>query len=121
VQALAHLVASDMHPLNNLRVLRYLEGELGLGAEPRQAWIHRWLREGFDALEALLTPEAGSGRFCHGRAPTLADICLVPQVFNAERFAFDLGPYPRIRAIVAACRALPAFAAADPARQPDAE
>lgn len=121
VQALAHLVACDVHPLNNLRVLRYLEAELGLGQEARQAWIHRWLREGFDALEALLTPEAGTGRFCHGRAPTLADICLVPQVFNAERFGFDMAPYPRVRAIVAACRALPAFAAADPARQPDAE
>jgi maleylacetoacetate isomerase len=121
VQALAQLVAADMHPLNNLRVLRYLEGELALAHDARQAWIHRWLREGFDALEALLSPEAGTGRFCHGRAPTLADLCLVPQVFNAERFGFDLAPYPRLRAIVAACRALPAFAAADPARQPDAE
>jgi maleylacetoacetate isomerase len=121
VRALAQLIACDMHPLNNLRVLRYLENDLGLGADARQSWIHRWLQQGFDPFEAQLTPEAGSGRFCHGRAPTLADACLVPQVFNAERFGFDLTPYPRIRAVVAACRSLPAFAAADPARQPDAE
>jgi maleylacetoacetate isomerase len=121
VRALAQLVACDMHPLNNLRVLRYLEGELGQDGQARQRWIHRWLREGFDAFEALLAPEAGTGRFCHGLSPTMADLCLVPQVFNAERFGFDLAPYPRIKAVVAACRALPAFAAADPARQPDAE
>ncbi|MDR5903396.1 maleylacetoacetate isomerase [Halomonas icarae] len=120
VRALAQLVACEIHPLNNLKVLKYLVGELGVGDEAKLGWYRHWIAEGFQALEAKLTAEAGSGKFCHGDSPGLADICLVPQVFNAERFECDLSPYPRIRGIAANCRALPAFAKAAPEAQPDA-
>jgi maleylpyruvate isomerase len=120
VRALAQLVACEVHPLNNLRVLKYLVGELGVEEDAKLAWYRHWIAEGFQALEAMLTREAGSGDFCHGDTPTLADLCLVPQVFNAERFECDLSTYPRIRRIVANCRALPAFAEAAPEAQPDA-
>nr|WP_163502939.1 maleylacetoacetate isomerase [Halomonas socia] len=120
VRALAQLIACEMHPLNNLRVLKYLVDELGADEGPKLAWYRHWIAEGFTALEAQFSREAGSGDFCHGDSPTLADICLVPQVFNAERFDCDLGGYPRIQHIAANCRALPAFAQAAPAAQPDA-
>lgn len=120
VRALAQLVASEIHPLNNLRVLKYLVHELKVGDEAKTIWYRHWITEGFDALEAMLSREAGSGEFCHGDAPTLADLCLVPQVYNAERFECDLSAYPRIRRIVANCRALPAFQQAAPEAQPDA-
>lgn len=120
VRALAQLVASEIHPLNNLKVLKYLVHELKVGDEAKTAWYRHWVTEGFDALEAMLTLEAGSGEFCHGDAPTLADLCLVPQVYNAERFECDLSAYPRIQRITANCRALPAFAQAAPEAQPDA-
>lgn len=120
VRALAQLVACEMHPLNNLRVLTYLVDELGASDDAKLRWYYHWIAAGFSALEAQLSRAAGSGDFCHGDDPTLADICLVPQVFNAERFACDLGNYPRIQHIVANCRALPAFAQATPAAQPDA-
>ncbi|MDR5906724.1 maleylacetoacetate isomerase [Franzmannia qiaohouensis] len=120
VRALAQLIACEMHPLNNLRVLRYLVDELGTSDAAKLAWYRHWIAAGFSALEAQLSRAAGSGDFCHGDRPTLADACLVPQVFNAERFDCDLGDYPRIRQIVAHCRALPAFEQAAPAAQPDA-
>ena len=120
VRALAQLVACEIHPLNNLKVLKYLVGELGVDDEAKLGWYRHWIAEGFQALEAQLTAEAGSGDFCHGNSPSLADICLVPQVFNAERFECDLSPYPMIRRIAANCRALPAFAEAAPEAQPDA-
>ncbi len=120
VRALAQLVACEVHPLNNLRVLKYLVGELGVEEDAKLAWYRYWIAEGFQALEAMLTREAGTGDFCHGDTPTLADLCLVPQVFNAERFECDLSAYPRIRRIVANCRALPAFEQAAPGAQPDA-
>ncbi|WP_431024796.1 maleylacetoacetate isomerase [Halomonas sp. H5] len=120
VRALAQSVACEIHPLNNLRVLKYLTGELGLDEAAKMTWYRHWITEGFAALEAQLSREAGSGDFCHGDTPGLADLCLVPQVFNAERFACDLAPYPRIRRIVANCRALDAFARAAPEAQPDA-
>lgn len=120
VRALAQIVACEIHPLNNLKVLKYLVGELGVDDEAKLGWYRHWIAEGFQALEARLTAEAGSGDFCHGSSPGLADICLVPQVFNAERFECDLSPYPTIRRIVANCRALPAFAEAAPEAQPDA-
>ncbi|PAU74282.1 maleylacetoacetate isomerase [Halomonas salipaludis] len=120
VRALAQLIACEMHPLNNLRVLRYLVDELGASDAAKLAWYRHWIAEGFSALEAQLSRAAGSGDFCHGDCPTLADACLVPQVFNAERFDCDLGDYPRIQYIVANCRALPAFEQAAPAAQPDA-
>lgn len=120
VRALAQLVACEIHPLNNLKVLKYLVGELGLDDEAKLAWYRHWIAEGFHALEASLTLDAGSGEFCHGDTPTLADVCLVPQVYNAERFECDLSAYPTIRRIVANCRALPAFQEAAPEAQPDA-
>lgn len=120
VRALAALVASEIHPLNNLRVLNYLTGTVGLDEDAKLAWYRHWVAAGFTALEAMLTATAGTGEFCHGDRPTLADICLVPQVFNAERFDCDLTAYPTIRRIAARCNELPAFVDAHPARQPDA-
>jgi maleylpyruvate isomerase len=118
VRSLSQLIACDVHPLNNLRVLKYLEGPLGLDQDERVAWYHHWVRAGFDALEPRLVQDASAGRFCHGDSPGMADLCLVPQVFNARRFALDLGPYPRIVSIEAACVELPAFKSAAPERQP---
>jgi maleylpyruvate isomerase len=117
VRALAQVITSDIHPLNNSRVLRYLEDKLSLDREARDLWYRHWVGAGFDALERWLVRDAAAGaagRFCHGNAPTLADICLVPQVFNARRFAVDMNPYPRILAIDAACRELPEFQTAAP-------
>ncbi|OEY65958.1 maleylacetoacetate isomerase [Marinobacter sp. X15-166B] len=120
VRALAQLIACEIHPLNNLRVLKYLVRELGVDEDGKLDWYRHWVAEGFSALEAMLSGGTGGGDFCHGDAPTLADICLVPQVYNAERFACDLTPYPAIRRITANCRALAAFAQAAPEAQPDA-
>jgi maleylacetoacetate isomerase len=117
VRALSQAITCDVHPLNNLRVLQYLEKDLGHDKTLRDAWYGHWVRVGFDAIERRLVRDAETGRFCHGDAPTLADVCLVPQVFNARRFAVDLGPYPRIVGIDAACRELPEFQAAAPDRQ----
>ena len=114
VRALAQAITSDIHPLNNLRVLRYLEQKLILDQTTRDSWYRHWVETGFESLERWLSRDAHTGRFCHGSAPTLADICLVPQVFNARRFSVDMNRYPRILAIDAACRALPAFQAAAP-------
>jgi maleylpyruvate isomerase len=126
VRALCQLIACDVHPLNNLRVLKYLEGQLGLDKGAREAWYHHWIEVGFAALEQCLAKESGAGqpgaghpgRFCYGDSPGMADVCLVPQVFNARRYGLDLTPYPRIVAIDAACRAIPAFDQASPERQP---
>ena len=116
VRALAQAITSDLHPLNNLRVLRHLEEKLGLDRAARNDWYRHWVEVGFAALERWLAKDT-SGRFCHGDTPSLADICLVPQVFNARRFSVDLNPYPRILAIDAECRALPAFQIAAPNNQ----
>ncbi len=121
VRALAQLVACDIHPLNNLRVLRYLRDPLGQDQATVEAWYNHWIAEGFAALETLLSSSPDAGRFCHGDALTLADVCLVPQVVNAATFKLDLAPYPTVRAIHAACLALPAFERALPKNQPDAE
>lgn len=120
VRSLAQLVACDTHPLNNLRVLKYLVGELGADDNAKLTWYRHWVTEGFTALEAALAGGANTGDFCHGDTPTLADICLIPQVYNAERFECDLSAYPTIQRIAANCRALPAFANAAPEAQPDA-
>lgn len=117
VRALCQVIACEIHPLNNLRVLKHLTGELGLSDDDKLAWYRHWVRLGFDAVEAMLD---ASSDFCHGDNPTLADVCLVPQVFNAERFECDLGPYPRIRAVTERARALDAFARAAPGKQADA-
>jgi maleylpyruvate isomerase len=116
VRSLAQAIACDVHPLNNLRVLQYLENELQHDKATRETWYRHWIRLGFDALERRLARDGETGRFCHGDAPTMADVCLVPQVFNARRFALDLSPYPRIVGIDAACRDLPAFEGAAPER-----
>ena len=114
---MAEIVACDIHPVNNLRILRALTG-LGVDEPGREAWIGRWITEGFTALEALVA-EHGRG-YAFGDAPGLADCCLVPQVYNAERFKTDLTPFPAIRAVAARCAEHPAFIAAHPNNQPDA-
>jgi maleylpyruvate isomerase len=121
VRELAQVIACDIHPLNNLRVLRYLVRTLGVSDEAKNEWYRHWVIEGFAALEAHLARSAGTGAFCHGDAPTLADCVLVPQVFNAQRFGIDLAAYPNIARIDASCASLPAFAAAHPSQQADAE
>jgi maleylpyruvate isomerase len=121
VRSVALAIACDIHPVNNLRVMQYLEGELHVDTPAREAWYAHWIRVGFDALEPQLAARAASGPFCLGDSPTLADICLVPQVANALRFKVPIDAYPRIRAINDACLALPAFSLAHPSRQPDAE
>ncbi|KAF1045420.1 maleylacetoacetate isomerase [Xylophilus sp.] len=121
VRALALDVACEIHPVNNLRVLAYLTGTLGQPEEARLAWIRHWVGVGFDALEATLRNAPTRGRFSWGDTPTLADLCLVPQIFNARRFGVEIeSRYPTLAAIDAACAALPAFRAAHPQAQPDA-
>lgn len=117
VRAMSQLIACDIHPLNNLRVLHYLEATLALAPGARDAWYRHWIEAGFAALEEMLARDPRRGRYCHGESPTLADVCLVPQVFNARRFSVDLGPYPRIVAIDAACSELAAFTSALPEKQ----
>ena len=114
VRALSLLIACDIHPLNNLRVLQYLEGSLGETQSARDTWYRHWIEVGFEALEEALGRDPARGRFCYGDAPSLADVCLVPQVFNARRYSVDLVPFPRIVAIDAACREIAAFASAAP-------
>ena len=121
VRALAQLVACDIHPINNLRVLRYLRDPLGHDEAAVQTWYNHWIADGFAAFEALIAPDDRTGRFCHGDQPGLADICLVPQVVNSQNYSLDLAPYPTIRRIYEACMALPAFQRAHPKQQPDAE
>jgi maleylacetoacetate isomerase len=119
VRALALGIACDIHPLNNTRVMQYLENTLACTREQRLAWYRHWIAEGLGALERILD-DPRTGTFCHGDTPTMADIALVPQVFNAQRYGCDVEPYPRIRRITDACLSMPAFQAAAPANQPDA-
>ena len=121
VRSIALAIACDIHPLNNLRVLQYLTGTLGATDAARDAWYAHWCDVGLRALEVRLARGSATGRFCHGDAPTLADVCLVPQLANARRVTLDLAQFPTLLSIEAACLALPAFADAAPARQPDAE
>ncbi len=120
VRALAYAIACDIHPINNLRVLQYLKGKLGHSQDEVDEWYRHWIRTGFVGLEAELA-RLGSQRFCVGEALSLADICLVPQVFNARRFQLDLSPFPHIVAVDAALSGLAAFADTHPSRQPDTE
>lgn len=120
VRALAQLVASDIHPLNNLRVMRYIEREWQVPQAGREAWMRHWMREGLVALEALLADDPATGVFCHGQTPGIADCCLVPQLYNARRFGLELAAFPILLRIEAACEGLPAFEAARPENQPDA-
>jgi len=121
VRGLAQLIACDIHPVNNLRILRYLRNPLGHDEAVVQAWYNHWIAEGFAAFEALIAEDDRTGAFCQGDEPGLADICLVPQVVNSQNYALDLTPYPTIRRIYDACMALDAFRRAHPKAQPDAE
>lgn len=121
VRALAQLIACDTHPLNNLRVLFYLRDTLDVDEEARNAWYRHWVAKGLGAFEAMVDGDPQTGRFCHGDAPGLADICLVPQIFNAKRFDCPLDDYGTVMAVFEACMAHPAFDKAQPANQPDAE
>jgi maleylacetoacetate isomerase len=120
-RSLALGIACDIHPLNNLRVMQYLGSQLGVDEERRNAWSRHWIELGFAALERLLSRSGSAGPFCCGDSPTLADCCLVPQVFNALRAKCSLEPYPTLRRIHAHCAQLPAFERAAPGAQPDAE
>lgn len=120
VRALAQLVACDIHPINNLRVMQYLEHTLQVSADDRTRWTLHWMAEGLAAMEAMLAGSTGTGTFCHGDRPGLADACLLPQLYNAHRFGLDLSAYPTLQRIEAACLALPAFDAARPEGQADA-
>lgn len=120
VRALAQMVACDIHPLGNLRVLQHLERELGADEAQRAAWSRHWIAVGFAALEAMLSNDVNTGTFCYGDEPGLADACLVPQVYNAQRWKLSLDGYPTIRRIHAACQRLEAFRAAAPEAQVDA-
>lgn len=120
VRAFAQVIACDVHPLQNLRVLDYLKAELGADQAALDRWCGRWITDGLAACEALLARRPTTA-FCFGQTPTLADICLVPQMFSATRFGVDTNAFPRLTAVHAACAALPAFAAAHPKTQPDYE
>ena len=121
VRAMALAVACDIHPLNNLSVLQYLRGELGQGDESVARWISHWIDRGFTALEQLIERNSADGRHCFGDSVTLADVFLVPQVANSRRVQLDLAAYPRLAAVAQHLESLPAFAAARPEVQPDAE
>jgi maleylpyruvate isomerase len=120
VRQLALAIACDIHPLNNLRVLKYVTGPLGHDDATKNEWARHWIALGFGAIEAQLSTSPRRGRFCFGNAPTLADVCLIPQIANALRVDLDLAPYPTIRAIERECAALDAFARAHPSAQPEA-
>ncbi len=119
VRSLSMLIAAEIHPINNLRVLKYLKSDLGLSQEAADTWYRHWVSEGLVAFERQLQ-DGATGVYCHGDAVTMADACLVPQVFNAQRFKVDLGAMPTTMRIFEACMKLPAFEAAQPSRQPEA-
>lgn len=121
VRALALIPTADIHPIQNLRVMGYLREKFGQTEESAFGWSRHWIETGFDAYEASIATDPRTGTFSHGDAPTIADLCLVPQVFNAARFKVDMKRYPTIQRIYDSCMRLPAFDAAQPARQPDAE
>jgi maleylacetoacetate isomerase len=117
VRGVSHIIAMDVHPLGNTGPRNYLLKKLNLDLETVDAWTRHWIEDGLQAVETMIAP----GPFCFGAQPTLADICLVPQVFNARRYKVDMAKFPKISAVDEACRQHPAFAAAAPAVQPDAE
>ncbi len=120
VRALAQIIACDLHPLDNLRVLKYLKDELGRDEDERNTWYRHWVAKGLSAFEAQLAGNDATGSFCHGDHPGLADICLVPQIFNAKRLDCPLDDYPVTMEIFDRCMEVEAFEAATPANQPDA-
>jgi maleylpyruvate isomerase len=119
IRSLSMLIACEIHPVNNLRVLQHLKRALGQNDEQVNAWYRHWIGDGLAKFEVDLAK--APGRFCHGDSPTMADCCLVPQVFNAQRYQCDLAPYPATMRIFAECMKLDAFDRAQPAKQPDAE
>jgi maleylacetoacetate isomerase len=120
VRSMALAIACDIHPLNNLRVLNYLRSTYGQDDDGVNAWYRHWITEGFKGLEAQARRRSSAQRYCHGDAVSLADVLLVPQMFNARRLETDLAPFPTLTAISAHLESLPAFAAARPEVQPDA-
>ena len=121
VRSLAQAIACDIHPIDNLRVLRYLLNTVGVEEAQKDAWYKYWIDVGLEALEIAVSRDPRTGRFCHGDSPTLADICLVPQLANARRVDMDLSPYPTLTRIDAECKKVKAFADAAPPLQPDFE
>ncbi len=121
VRSMALSIACEIQPLNNSGVLGFLTGQLGVSEEGKLDWIRQWIARGFGALEHVLTRTAGTGDYCHGDTPTVADVCLVPQVYNAIRFDVDLAPYPTLMSIHDRCQQLEAFSNAAPEHQPDAQ
>ena len=118
VLEIVYAISCDIHPINNMRVLRYLSDELKVSEEDKNRWYAHWVQQGLSAVEQLLR-RSDSGQFCFGDTPTLADCCLVPQWANALRFGCDLSGFPRCKAVYDACTALPAFIAAAPENQQD--
>jgi maleylacetoacetate isomerase len=121
VRSLSLLIACEIHPLNNLRVLQHLKRALGQSEDQVNAWYRHWIADGLARFEADLTGGGGAGRFCHGDTPTLADCCLVPQIFNAQRYQCDTAPYPTTMRVFAECMKLEAFSRAQPSQQADTE
>ena len=121
VRAIALDIACEIHPLNNLRVLRYLVDEMKVSEDEKMRWLRHWVEDGLATVERQLAGNPATGRFCHGDAPTLADAVLVPQIFNAQRFSCRLDHVPEVMRIFGECSALPAFANAHPAACPDAD
>ena len=121
IRSIALQVACEIHPVDNLRVLKYLKHTLKVGDEAKDAWYRHWLESGFESLETRLANDPRVGKLCFGDTPTLADLCLVPQVFNARRFNIDMSRYPTIERIADHAAQIDAFARAAPGQQPDAE
>ncbi len=121
VRAISQDIACDIHPIDNLRVLVYLEKNLGLDQKKRDDWFGHWIALGFNAIETVLAGSKQTGKFCHGDTPGMADACLVPQIANAARVKLDMSPYPTINRVYAECQKHPAFLKALPDNQPDAE
>jgi len=120
VRAVAQIIACEIHPLNNLRTLRHVKQSYKLDDDGVNTWYRYWIADGFAMLEGYLAREGRAGRYCHGDMVTIADCCLVPQVFNAQRYECDLGPYPTIVRVFDECLKLDAFASTQPSGQPDA-
>lgn len=121
IRSLANVVSCDIHPLSNVSVTKYLEREFGADEAARVRWMHHWIDAGFSAIEETLSKDARVGTYCYGKRVTMADLFIVPQVFNALRFGLDMSAYPTIQRINDACLKLDAFRKAAPENQPDAE
>ena len=119
VRAFAHVVASDMHPINNLRVLQYLKGSFSFSQAEVEEWMHHWMHKGFAVLEHMLVSERMGYAFCYGEGPSMADICLIPQVYNALRFGVDMSSYPALMQVNEYASRHHAFVEAAPENQPD--